>query len=1241
MACCMKFVFATNRTRQAEMMGVAAKAIKVNGSEGEFSSLAVETEDCISRQELAALNEADFVLIVWMGFSDDVVFLKKGIKLLQKNKTPYVILDSELSPEEAMHRVSPVQYEQIRQYVLYSGTVNQQNLWLYLAQEFAGGTPQAEPPVHLCWNGIFHPAAPEIFGEAAAYRKQHCLPGRFTVGILFSREEWLWGDLAAQRALIDEIEHQQMNVIAVFSQWSKNEEAQVPGVAEAVQSLFYEDGQPNIDVLINTFKFSLTSGNPAEQQFLLALNRPILQAYGLLSTEKEWRRSSVGMTPMEISFSMAMPEFDGVIHSVPISVKEQGEDGINRYLPLKDRLPLLVRKAKKWAALRHKKNANKKIAVIFHNYPSTNASIGSAQGLDSPESIRLLLEHMREAGYRVNYIPDDSKAFMDELLTYVTNDRRFLNQRQLEAAAGKIPAQEYQEFFNGLPEKNQIQLEEDWGKAPGEVFVYDDQLLVPGRMNGNIFITMQPPRGFGEDPGKILHNPDCAPTHHYLAYYHWIRDIWQADAVIHVGTHGSLEWLPGKGAGLSAECYPELALGDLPNVYPYLLTIVGEGIQAKRRGAASLIGHLPPPMSEAGMYDELAELEKLLDEYVHFKEYEMPGMEKTAELIVAKANELHFTENLAARPDDDFAAYIQALHIYLTDLKNMQIRVGLHILGCPPSADNLVDYLLALVRMDNGDIPSLPKTLAKSMGYDYYTLLGTSAEIAAGRQVTNGVVVDEIMQHCKVLLGTLFDADFTPEAMREVEKLSFVHTAGTADKDDILRICRYICEVLAINLQKTRQEITNLLKALDGGFVEPGPAGAPTSGCSDILPTGRNFYGIDPNTLPSKAAWEIGKTLGDEVIARFVKEEGRYPETVGIVLWSGSNMRSHGQCVAEFLYLMGVRPIWQSGSMRVAGLEIIPLAQLKRPRIDVTARISGLFRDTLPSAVLWMDKAVRMVADLPEELSQNYIKKHVVEDKVLLAESGETDDEQVYFRVFGCPPGSYGAGVGAMLEAKNWESVDDLAAVYVRWGAHAYGEKETGSFVPENFKRRLQTIDVTVKNEDNREVHMMNSDDFNAYHGGMIAAVRSLKGSAPRSYCGDSSDRAHVVLRSLDEEVKRLFRGETMNPKYIKGMQKHGYKGASDLAATVAHYYEWDATSQVVDDWMYDGLAEKYALDEQMQAWMKEVNPWALSRIAEKLLEAVQRGMWQPADETKEALRGIYLSVEGELEERSDGDGGE
>lgn len=1184
--------------------------------------------------------DSNIVVFSWMGTSRDTTFINKAIIFLQQHNIPHAILATDPQLDDNLYGITKEERETMRQYLLHSGLDNYENFWRWLAYSYCQQECDFLPPQPLLWNGIYHPRAQNVYQNVRTYRQEFCLEGRVTVGILFPRDEWVWGDTDYQRLLIEEIEKQGANVIGVFSHWSRIDELSVPGIDESIQTYFYEQEKPIINVLINCFKFSLTVGRSADPEFLHKLNVPVLQAYTLLQSYEEWQERREGLTPMEVSLIVSMPEFDGVIHGIPIASKQSMANGTTQYMPIPARIVSMAKKAKKWALLQQKKNPEKKIAIIFHNYPPNNSNIGSAQGMDSPASVCLLLEKMASRGYRIDHIPQDSQTLMNELISQATNDQHYMNERQIQQGAGKVTKEQYNKWFKALAPVNQQELIADWGNAPGEVLYYDEQLLVPGMLNGNVFITVQPPRGFGEQPDKIYHSPDCAPTHQYLAYYHWIRDIWQADAVIHVGTHGSLEWLPGKGSGLSEQCYPDIAIGDLPNIYPYLITIVGEGIQAKRRGAACLIGHMTPPMSHADSYDELRELENLLDEYCHFKQNQ-PGKEKVViELIRRQVLICNLQQEVPEFVTPSFDEYIQRLHAYITDIKNMQIRVGLHVLGCPPRGTCLIEYLLALTRLENGEVPSLFQVVASMYGYNYYQLVEQSGYILPDGSKTYGALADEIRLRCKEIIILLAEYDFVPwQAKTAMAALPWIKILNGKAQQELGQVIEYICQKLVPNLQKTEQEMFNMLGALEGKFVEPGPAGAPTSGMADILPTGRNFYGVDPRMLPTPAAWEIGEILGEQVITRYVAEEGHYPENIGMIMWSGANMRSRGQCIAEYLYLLGVRPIWQRGSKRVVDLEIIPLVELKRPRIDVTARISGLFRDTQPMAVKWMDKAVEMVAKLEEPLEQNYVRKHVLADIEEFKDQGMDGNQawqQACYRIFGCPPGTYGAGVGNLLEEKNWESVDDLAKVYIRWGAHAYGEKNNGTFVPRIFSRRLKSLDVTVKNEDNREVHMLNSDDFNAYHGGMIAAVRSLSGKSPQSYCGDSSDSAHTVVRSLGEEFKRLFRGETMNPKYIEGMKKHGYKGAADLAGVVSHCFEWDATSQVMESWMYEGLAKKYALDPDMQEWMEEVNPWALNRIAEKLLEAVHRGMWQADPQIKEQLQQLYLDIEGDLEERSE-----
>lgn len=1235
-----KFLFISNIERQMYLWKQASEKIRAGAFGVLCEGKLVQEATPWGKEWEKKIASADIVLIRWMGTGLDCRFVRMMSEHMQRQQIRHLFLVEDAGDDLLQYGIKPEEEHCIRQYFSYGGVDNIVQCILWMHSRFCDVEHACLPPKLLPWHGIFHPKAETLFQDASEYKKSYWKSQQPAVGMIFYRDEWILGDLAYQTAMIQELEKKNLNVMVVFTNGQGNPEVGSPGIQEALETYFCDNGQTCVDAVISCLKFSMTASRGVELEALQKLNVPIIQAYTLMNPKEVWEEDIAGMTAMEVSINVSLPEFDGIIHSVPIAAKEENLRGLPSYEPILERISFLAGKVEKWASLRHKENAAKKIAIVFHNYPPLNSNIGSAAGLDSPESVRLLLAEMKKQGYRVGDIPVDSKSFMEELLANATNDRRYISERQIREADGQLTDEAYLRFFKPLSETTRQQLEKDWGAAPGDVFHYNGKLLIPGTLKENVFITVQPPRGFGEDPGKLLHSPDCAPTHHYIGFYHWIRDVWQADAVIHVGTHGSLEWLPGKGAGLSNQCYPDISLGDIPNIYPYWITIVGEGIQAKRRSAACLISYLTPPMRLSGTYDELEELEKALDEYCHFKTTQPENRETLQEMLREKVAAANLSEELPEEQEESFDAYVGRLHAYVTDIKNMQIRTGLHILGQPPQGEDLLEYVLALTRLENGDVPSMRQELAHSKGFDYYELLENSGKISADGEKTYGAIIDEIERESKEIISVLAEVEYKWDAAEEkLRRFAWLYELQGEAQARILHIAAYICCTIVPDLLRTTQEIDNTLGALQGAYIEPSAAGAPTSGGADLLPTGRNFYGVDPRLLPTPAAWKIGVKMGDAVISRYIEEEGQYPECVGIVLWAGANMRSHGQCIAEFLYLMGLRPVWQRGSLRVIDVEVIPLVELKRPRIDVTGRISGLFRDSMPGAITWLDKAVEMVAALDEPMDMNFIRKHVLEDVGEL-ESGGLDAKEAWkqatYRIFGDPPGAYGAGVSAMLEAKNWESIDDLAEVYVKFSGHAYDAQGKGVFCPSLFKKRMANLDVTIKNEDNRECHMLNSDDFNSYHGGMIATVRSLKGKAPRSYCGDSNDRSKVQMRSLQEEVKRLFRGEAMNPKFIQGMKKHGYKGAQDLANYLAHSYQWDATSAVLEDWMYEKFAEKYAFDQEMQEWMKEVNPWALQRMAEVLLEAEQRGLWQAKAETKEELERLYLSMEGELEERCD-----
>lgn len=1219
-----KIIYMTNIDRRYFMMRRALDELIADG-EMSASSQVVKTEDgsVWSASWEEKLRGSALVMIRFMGNTIRTKFWTACMHFLSREGIPYYMDAAGSAEEECIERVAAKDIEAMKAYSFYGGLTNYKNLWLYVRSLFDQGMPDAEPPSPICWAGIYHPGmAKKFMTDLSLYEKAFLQAGRPTLGLLFYRDEWIWDDLHYQKAFIEEAERQGLNVIAVFTNGLPDPKLGMPTIREVFEKYFMKEGKPLVDVIVNVMKFSFTTSGSISIKALEEMGVPVLVAYSLIAPKEEWEASPEGMNAMEISISVTMPEFDGIIHGMPIAAKHVKEDGEVEYLPIPERMRAMVSRAGAWARLHRKPNAEKKIAIIFHNYPPKNSNIGSAYGLDSIESVRRLLGFMKEAGYQVDFIPEDTEAFMKRLTAQATNERSMLTEEQ-EAACQKVPKKLYCDLFDTFPEETRRQMEKDWGKAPGRVMTTESgDILVPGLMDGHIFLTVQAPRGYGFDASKIYHDPFIAPTHQYLAYYQWIRDVWGADAVVHVGTHGNLEWLPGKSAGMDRGSYPDLALGSLPNIYPYHMTITGEGIQAKRRGGACLVDHLPAPMEEAGTYEELAELEQAMDEYAHFEKSEP----ETAKRLVPRIRELAEKASLDGEvpyTEADLAGDLSRLHCYIEDLKNSECHVGLHILGEMPKGETLIHEILALLRLPNGDIPSICELLAEEEGTSVDTLLG-QAQTLFPNGLTGGEWMARLQKKAEGLVRKLAEMHFDKEKSKAL---------GTEREQPLLR---FVCEEVYPRLAETKKEMEHTLRGLSARYIVPGISGSPHAGGVSLLPAGVNFYGIDPRRLPTRTAWEVGKELGDQVISQYIESEGRYPESVGMVFWSGANMRSHGQCIAEFLYLMGIRPIWEPGSLYVKRLEPIPLSELKRPRIDVTARISGLFRDTMPSVVSLMDRAVLLAASLAENDEDNYVRKHISEDSRIMEEKGSPKEEawrEAAYRIFGDAPGTYGAGVAALLEEKNWDSLDDLANVFIRWGGHAYGSKSNGSYKPELFRERLAHMEVTIKNEDNHETNMMSSDDYNAYHGGLIAAVRSCSGKKPHAYEGDSSDRSRIKVRTVEAAAKRIFRTETVNPKFIEGLMQHGYKGAADLSNRVAVSFQWDATSDVMEDWMYEKLSAAYALDPKVQDWMKRVNPWALSRITETLLEAARRGLWQAKEETVDALEKLYLEVEGEIEE--------
>jgi cobaltochelatase CobN len=1134
------------------------------------------------------------------------------------------------------------------EYLRHGGVGNTVNLLRFVADTVLVEGYGFEPPLALPELGVYHPRLPEgaSLDELLALHD----PARPTVGVIFYRTHWMSGNTAFVNALVDALEMAATNALPVYCYSLRGDE---DGEVPALEML-----KGRVDCLVTTV---LASGgsNAADAQkayspegwlewevpALDSLGVPAVQGICATSSREAWLESDAGLSPLDTAWQVAIPEFDGRIVGVPFSFKERLGEGspvgapLTLYAADPERTQRLAGLAARFARLGRIPNADKKIAILLSNYPTKHSRVGNAVGLDTPASAVGLLEAMRGAGYLVDGVPDEGDALIHALIHAGGHDLEFLTEEQLRGAVGRLDAQRYASWFDRLPEDLRESVEGHWGPPPGELYVDGGEFVVAGLRFGNVFVGIQPPRGFGENPIAIYHDPDLPPTHHYLGAYWWVLEEFGAHAIVHLGKHGTLEWLPGKSLGLSPSCAPDATLRDVPLFYPFVVNDPGEGTQAKRRAHACVVDHLIPPMTRAETYDDLARLEQLLDEYYQVETLDPSKLPAIRVRIweALRDAELHRDLGVEEQPEE-FGDFLNHVDGYLCEIKDLPIRGGLHILGEVPEGEALRHLIASILRLGAGEVPGLRRAVGAVYGLDERVLsenggarVETPAELIARFSgvtlpITASDLLDRLEEATQALLLAMEERGWEAAAVGSVCE----EVLGVAD-GGVVSSLRFAAEEVVPRLSRTPEEMGNLLRGLEGGYVPAGPSGSPTRGMVNVLPTGRNFYSVDPKALPSALSWEVGQRLTDDLLGRYLEEEGRYPETVGIVVWGTAAMRTQGDDIAEILALLGVRPIWNEESRRVAGLETLTLEELGRPRIDVTVRISGFFRDAFPNLVSLVDEAVRTVAALDEPDEMNFVKKHATAEK-----KDGADERRATTRIFGSKPGAYGAGLLPLMDAHNWRSDEDLAEVYAVWGGYAYGKDLDGVEAREEMEANLRRTEVAVKNIDNREHDLFDSDDYFQYHGGMIAAVRALTGKDPKAYIGDSADPSRVKTRDLSEEARRVFRSRVANPKWIQAMQRHGYKGAFELSATVDYLFGYDATANVVEDWMYRDVTRKYVLDEEVREFMQESNPWALRAVSERLLEAADRGLWAAPDpEDLEGLKRAYLENEGMLEERA------
>ncbi len=1206
--------------------------------------------------------------------------------------------------------------DRVWQYLIEGGVDNYRQLLNFIASRWldfdcAYHAPAAVPRVGIYDEVRWLPEGMPLQGGAA---------------IIFYRAHYLSGNLAAIESLCQALVDRNLTPVPIFVSSLKD---------PVVQRVLISYCQQGVDVLLNTTSFSLASLDTDTPQvgFWAILNLPVFQVILSGAGKEFWESGWQGLTPRDMAMNVALPEVDGRIITRAISFKAVQtqnsalQTDVLVYEPVIDRVEFVAELALNWSKLRRKSVGERKVALILANYPTRDGRLANGVGLDTPESCVQILHALKAAGYQVGDIPANSGELIKLLTAGVTNDPEGDGWRK---AHQSLDGGEYWAHFQTLPIAVQQGIVERWGgdgESPQPPFPRGAKNIdfstdlevnpvppawcatlsgnpnstrirflrgargdspsphplnypIPGIQFGNVFVGIQPARGYDKDPNLNYHAPDLVPPHQYVAFYHWVRSNFGANAIVHVGKHGNLEWLPGKSVALSENCYPEAVFGAMPHLYPFIVNDPGEGSQAKRRTQAVILDHLTPPMTRAELYGSLNQLEGLIDEYYEAQTLDPARMPAIRDRLIALIHQEHLHETLAIQipsseipslegypkggvgSDAILTQFLNTADGYLCELKEAQIRDGLHIFGQCPQDTQLRDLVVAIARNPNANRMGLTRAIALDWEWDFDPLTADLGEEYHAKSVvlspqppsakadatrtnefgansksplkwTAGKVQQKLAQKpCRIIGDAVeileeYAAELVTAVIRDRELSIGANTQAELD---------WIKTKLLPALRQTNLEMVNLLRGLNGEYIPSGASGAPTRGKPEVLPTGRNFYSVDIRAVPTETAWCLGRKAAEVLIDRYTQEHGEYPQTLGLSIWGTSTMRTGGDDIAQALALIGVQPVWDGVSRRVVDFEILPVSILGRPRVDVTLRISGFFRDAFPNLIDLFDNAVKAVAALDETPEQNPLAQQVQKEQAKWLEQGLTLDEAAtrsQYRIFGSKPGAYGAGLQGLIESQNWETEADLAQAYINWSAYAYTSKAEGIAAPEAFNQRLGNMQIVLQNQDNREHDLLDSDDYYQFQGGLTAAIKQVSGTAPEAYFGDNSRTENPKVRKLTEEIDRVYRSRVVNPKWIAGAMRHGYKGASEMAATLDFLFAYDATANCVQDFMYQGVADAYLFDESVREFIEQNNPWVQRDMAERLLEANQRGLWEDVElGTLERLRLMVNEAEGVIE---------
>ena len=1080
-------------------------------------------------------------------------------------------------------------------------TLSEATLWRLHRYFYEGGAANAEAllgyAATLIGRAALDAPKPQVLPRAGtlAARMPEAKPDAPVALLLFYRALVQAGDLAPIEALTEALVARGLGVMPAF----------VTSLRDAASAAFVESliraHQPHI--ILNATAFAVAAEAGAAPCALDRAEAPVFQVVFSGDSREMWATGTRGLSAKDIAMHVALPEMDGRILSRAVSFKAPAalnaltESAIVRHVPEPDRIDFVADLAARWVRLRQTPASDRRIALVLANYPNRDGRLGNGVGLDTPASVLALIRALREAGYDVEATPETGDALMRHLTDGPTNDQV---RNAGRTATHHLPRAPYQNFFDALPKAVREAVSARWGAPEDDPFFRAEQngFALAVHRFGNLAIALQPARGYNIDPKSSYHDPALPPPHGYLACYAWLRESFDVHAIVQLGKHGNLEWLPGKALALSKACFPEAALGPTPLIYPFIVNDPGEGAQAKRRSAAVIVDHLMPPLARAESHGEMRHLEALIDEYYEAASLDPRRLKPLAEAIIERARAERLDDECGIGRDEPIESALGKLDGYLCELKERQIRNGLHVFGRSPEGHERAETLLAFARAPRGPAgnqASILRALADdlALGLDPLDIdpakpwqgarPAALAELSAAPWRTTADTVERLEALALLLIDDATRPDTTWRRTLSVLDEVTSRIAPALDRSGAL-------------------EIAGLLTALDGRFVLPGPSGAPSRGRPDVLPTGRNFFSLDTRAVPTPAAWHLGFDSAQRLCEDYAQRTGDWPKRLVLTAWGTSNMRTGGDDIAQALALIGARPNWEPTTNRVSGFEILSVSLLGRPRVDVTLRISGFFRDAFPALIDLFDSAVRAVAALDESATDN----------PLAAEISANAAPHAATRVFGSMPGAYGAGLQALIDEGGWRTRHDLADAYLAWGGFAYGGGAEGAPARAALEGRLARAEAVVQNQDNTEHDLLDSDDYYQFEGGVAAAIESLAGKAPIVYHNDHSLPERPRIRTLDDEIARTVRARAANPKWLEGVMRHGYKGAFEISATVDYLFAFAATTNAVKDHQFDQLYDAYMADEAVRGFMARHNPSALAETAARFLEAMRRELWRP-----------------------------